>query len=201
MERNIENLLRLRRSRYGFDTFGGVAQDRVEELVRETLMYVPSAFNSQSTRIVLLRGMAHMRFWDKVCERIREIVPVEAFEKSRRKIERSFASGSGTVLFYEDGDVVDKLKEEYPLYAAAFPTYSQHTSAMHQIVMWLLLTGEGLGASLQHYEALFAEDARLMFGLPASWHLIAQMPFGIATDTPGEKSFMPMDERFFTFRR
>ena len=162
MERNIENLLRLRRSRYGLDAFVGVAQDRVEELVRETLMYVPSAFNSQSTRIVLLRGMAHRRFWDKVCERIREIVSEEAFEKSRRKIERGFASGAGTLLFYEDDAVVDELKRAFPLYAGDIPTYSQHTSAMHQMVLWLLLTGEGLGASLQHYDALVAERKALL---------------------------------------
>ena len=199
MERNIENLLRLRRSRYGFDTFGGVAQDRVEELVRETLMYVPSAFNSQSTRIVLLRGMAHRRFWDKVCERIREIVPVEDFEKSRRKIEYSFASGAGTLLFYEDDAVVDELKRTFPLYADAIPLYSQHTSAMHQMVLWLLLTGEGLGASLQHYDALVAEDVRAMFRLPVSWRLVAQMPFGHAADTPPEKSFLPVEERFLVF--
>ena len=199
MEKNIENLLRLRRSRYGLDEFVGVAQDRVEELVRETLLYVPSAFNSQSTRIVLLRGMAHRRFWDKVCERISEIVPVEAFEKSRRKIEHSFASGVGTLLFYEDDAVVDELKQAFPLYADAIPLYSQHSSAMHQMVMWLLLTGEGLGASLQHYDALVAEDVRAMFRLPVSWRLVAQMPFGHATDTPPEKSFLPVEERFFVF--
>ena len=201
MEKNIEQLLRERRSRYALEPCTEEAMDSVERFICETLNHVPSAFNSQSTRMVLLRDGAHKRFWDAVCRRISEVTSPEAYEKSRRKIERSFASGSGTVLFYEDGDVVDRLKEEYPLYAAAFPAYSQHTSAMHQIVMWLLLTGEGLGASLQHYEALVAEDVRLMFGLPASWHLIAQMPFGIATDTPGEKSLMPMDERFFTFRR
>ena len=199
MERNIENLLRLRRSRYGLDAFVGVAQDRVEELVRETLMYVPSAFNSQSTRIVLLRGMAHRRFWDKVCERIRGIVSEEAFEKSRRKIERGFASGAGSLLFYEDDAVVDELKRAFPLYAGDIPTYSQHTSAMHQMVLWLLLAGEGLGASLQHYDALVAEDVRAMFRLPESWRLVAQMPFGHATDTPDEKSFLPVEERFLVF--
>ena len=38
-----------------------------------------------------------------------------------------------------------------------------------------------------------------MFRLPESWRLVAQMPFGYATDTPDEKSFLPVEERFLTF--
>lgn len=197
MERNIETLLRERRSRYRLDAHVDVPDVRVEELIHETLKYVPSAFNSQSTRLVLLRDSAHRNFWEKVCERISEIVPRESYEKSRKKIETSFASGCGTLLFYEEKAVVDELKMKYPLYADSFDVYSEHTSAMHQMVLWLLLAGEGLGASLQHYQGLVEEDTKSMFGLPSSWRLIAQMPFGHAIDTPEDKSFVPMDERFF----
>ncbi len=199
MENNIETLLRMRRSRYELDAKTGISDERIECLIKETLKHVPSAFNSQSTRVVLLRDDAHKRFWDKVCERISEIVPAEAYEKSRNKIGKSFAAGAGTVLFFEDGAVVDELKEKFPLYADSFPVYSEHTSAMHQIVLWLLFAGEGIGASLQHYDALVAEDAKAMFRLPASWRLVAQMPFGHALDVLPDKSFIPIEERFFIF--
>ena len=44
-----------------------------------------------------------------------------------------FAAGVGTVLFYEDQDTVKGLQENFPLYADAFPTFSEHSAGMAQI--------------------------------------------------------------------
>ena len=92
------------------------------------------------------------------------------------------------------------MESEYPLYAKDFPVYSQHTSAMHQMVLWTLLCDAGLGASLQHYEALVEADCRRMFSQPDEWRLVAQMPFGRPLDVPGEKSEVPLDERIRILR-
>lgn len=192
--------LRKRRSYYHLDRNIPIDEERIVDFVRETVRNVPSAFNSQSSRLVLLLGDSHSRFWQAVCDSIKKIVPDDAYRKSEEKIHRSFASGYGTVLFYEDGDVISSLEREYPLYAKDFPIYSQQTSAMHQMVLWTLLCDAGLGASLQHYESLVEADCRRMFSMPDEWRLVAQMPFGRPLDIPGEKSFVPLDERIRILR-
>lgn len=188
----IDDFFKRRRSFYCLNREIAVRDDEIERAVQFTVMHTPSAFNSQSSRLVLLFGDSHERFWNIVCKKISRTVPHDAFEKSRKKIESSFVNGYGTVLFFEDELVIEQMKKNNPLYAEAFPIYSQHTSAMHQIVLWLLLTDLNLGASLQHYAELVEEDVKRSFSLPNSWHLIAQMPFGNPVDIPAEKSFLPL---------
>lgn len=196
----IDDFFKRRRSYYRLNRDIAVSDKDIENAVCFTVMHTPSAFNSQSSRLVLLLGESHERFWNIVCENISKIVPHNAFEKSRKKIESSFANGYGTVLFFEDMKVVEELKREYPLYAGAIPVYSEHTSAMHQLVMWLLLSDLNLGASLQHYGELVEEDVKIAFSLPQTWHLVAQMPFGNPMDTPMEKSFVAVQERVKVFK-
>jgi predicted oxidoreductase (fatty acid repression mutant protein) len=196
----IDDLFKRRRSHYSLNREICVREDEIEKAVRLVVMHTPSAFNSQSTRMVLLFGESHERFWDIVCEKISRILPRDAFEKSRKKIENAFLSGYGTVLFFEDIQVIEELKTRYPLYSDAFPIYSQHTSAMHQYALWLLLSDMNLGASLQHYGELVEDDVKRSFSLPETWHLIAQMPFGNPLDKPEEKSILPINERVVIYR-
>ncbi len=196
----IEDFFKRRRSFYSLNKEIAVGEKEIENIIRFILMHTPSAFNSQSTRLVLLFGESHERFWNIVCEKLSHLIPQKAFEKSRKKIETSFANGYGTVLFFEDMSVIEQLKKDYPLYAAAIPVYSEHTSAMHQLAVWLLLSDINLGASLQHYGELVEEDVKKLFSLPETWHLVAQMPFGNPLDTPSEKSFQPLEERMVVLR-
>lgn len=196
----VDDFFKRRRSFYRLNRDIAVGEEDIEKAVRFTVMNTPSAFNSQSSRLVLLFGESHERFWNIVCEQISRVVPHNAFEKSRKKIETSFANGYGTVLFFEDMLVVEELKKNYPLYADAFPVYSEHTSAMHQLVLWLLLGDFNLGASLQHYGDLVQEEVKRAFSLPDAWRLVAQMPFGNPLDTPSEKSFRPLEERVKVFK-
>ncbi|MBQ5663551.1 MAG: nitroreductase family protein [Bacteroidaceae bacterium] len=196
----IDDFFKRRRSFYRLNREISVCDEDIEKAVRFTVMHTPSAFNSQSSRLVLLLGESHERFWNIVCEKISKIISHAAFEKSRKKIETSFANGYGTVLFFEDNLVIEELKKSNPLYASSFPVYSQHTSAMHQLTLWLLLSDINLGASLQHYGELVEEDVIKSFSLPQSWHLVAEMPFGNPLDIPAEKSIIPIEERIKIFR-
>ncbi|MFX3806058.1 nitroreductase, partial [Streptococcus suis] len=81
---------------------------------------------------------------------LRKIVPEAAFEGTNTKIN-SFAAGYGTVLFYEDQDVVKSLQEQFALYADNFPVWSEHSSAIAQFAVWTALSEQNIGASLQHY--------------------------------------------------
>lgn len=200
MKRNFEVALMNRRSYYNISSESPVQDDEIIRIIHEAVKYVPSAFNSQSTRIVLLLGKSHTLLWNIVKETLQNMLPKEVFANSEKKIDGSFASGHGTVLFFEDTSVVNKLMKEFPLYTEHFKTWSQHTNAMHQLAIWTLLEDLGLGASLQHYNPLIDEQVKHAWHLPKEWDLIAQMPFGMPTAAPGEKQIKPLEERVRIFR-
>lgn len=187
MERTFKEALRHRRSYYALAPESPIDDARIEEIVRFAIKHVPSAFNSQSTRAVLLLHEHHDELWKIVKRTLRAIVPEGAFARTEEKIEHSFAAGYGTVLFFEDTDVVRSLQQQFPGYAGNFPVWSEQTSAMHQLAVWTMLEDAGLGASLQHYNPLIDDEVRKRWSLPREWKLIAQMPFGTPAGEPGEK--------------
>ena len=189
MKRTFAEALEHRRSYYSIGSDSPVLDEEVVHIVRTAVKNVPSAFNSQSTRIVLLLGDEHKNLWDIVKSTLKQRIPSDAFAKTEAKIDGCFAAGHGTVLYFEDTAVVKNLQEAFPSYAENFPTWSQHTSAMHQFAIWTMLEDAGLGASLQHYNPLIDEEVRRTWNLPGSWMLIAEMPFGTPTAEPGEKEF------------
>lgn len=200
MDRDFKEALRHRRSYYDLAAESPVGDKQIEEIVRFAVKYVPSAFNSQSTRLVLLLREHHQMLWSIVKRALKAVVAEGDFKRTEEKIDRSFASGYGTVLFFEDTDVVRSLQQRFPLYAGNFPFWSEHTSAMHQIAVWTLLEEAGFGASLQHYNPLIDRDIRDQWNLPASWKLVAQMPFGLPAGVPAEKSYEPLEARIRIFK-
>lgn len=200
MERRCEEIFERRRSCYALTAGSPVTDARIEELVRLTLKHTPSAFNSQSTRLVLLLHEHHTALWEIVKRSLRATVAEADFARAAAKIDRSFAAGYGTVLFYEDTVAVRALQQKYPLYAGNFPVWSEHTSAMHQLTLWTMLEYAGFGASLQHYNPLIDKDVRAEWRLPGEWRLVAQMPFGLPAAAPAEKTFEPVEARMRVFR-
>lgn len=199
MKRTFKEALEHRRSHYALGSERMADRKEIEEMVAFALMHVPSAFNSQSSRIVLLMGDAHRRLWQIVKDALKSLLPPEAFGKSERKIDGCFAAGCGTLLFWEDSAVVERLQSEFPLYADSFPQWSQHTSAMHQLALWCMLEDVGLGASLQHYNPLIDNRVREAWGLPSSWQLVAQMPFGYPLSVPDVKTHQPLANRMLVY--
>ena len=200
MERNLKDALQHRRSYYELTPESPIDDAKIEEIIHFAIRHIPSAFNSQSTRLVLLLHEQHKAFWEIVKRTLQAIVPAEAFVATEQKIDRSFASGYGTVLFFEDTNVVRDLQQKFPGYAGNFPVWSEQTSAMHQMAIWTMLEDAGFGASLQHYNPLIDNEVRKRWSLPEEWRLIAQMPFGTPAGEPGEKTFKPLDERIRVFR-
>lgn len=198
--RTFPEAIQHRRSCYALRPESPVSDAQIEETLRFALKHVPSAYNSQSTRLVLLLGKEHAAFWQLVLQTLQERVPADRFPRTREKIEKSFAAGYGTVLFYEDEQVVVTLQRENPAYADNFPTWAEHTSAMHQLTVWTMLEELGFGASLQHYNPLIDRAVRTKWNLPETWRLIAQMPFGVPAEMPAEKSFQPLDSRLLIYQ-
>jgi predicted oxidoreductase (fatty acid repression mutant protein) len=199
MEKTFWEAVEGRRSLYGFTAEQPVSRQRIERIARGALWNLPSSMNSQSTRLAVLFGEHHARLWRMVLDAIREVTDDRQFEKSSRKVNGSFASGYGTILFFEDGAVIRRLSEKHPLYAENFAVWSQHTNAMHQFVVWAALEAEGLGASLQHYAELIQADVLKAWSLPEDWKLIAQMPFGAPANPPKEKEHAPIEARIRVF--
>lgn len=188
-----------RRTFYGISKEIVVSDDRIKEIIEHAVKHTPSSFNSQSARVVLLLGNHHDKLWDIAKEALRKIVPADQFSSTEDKIN-SFKSGYGTVLFFEDNSVIESLQQQFALYKDNFPIWSQQASGMHQFVIWTALEIEGFGVSLQHYNELIESDIKKEWSIPDNWKLIGQMPFGKPTAEPGEKQFLPLEERIKIFK-
>jgi predicted oxidoreductase (fatty acid repression mutant protein) len=194
MANTFLDAVKARRTFYGLSKEVVVKEDRVKEIINAAVKHSPSAFNSQSARVVVLFGKESDKVWDITKEELRKIVPAENFAATEERID-SFAAGYGTVLFFEDQTVVENLQEQFSLYAENFPIWSNQSSGMLQFVVWTALQEEGLGASLQHYNPLIDEQVQATWNLPKEWKLIGQMPFGKPTAQPGDKEFSPLEDR------
>lgn len=199
MAKDFYAAIKGRRSIYDISNETTISDDRLEEIIKEALLHAPSAFNSQTARVILLLGENHQKLWDITAESLKQVVPSDRWEKTKAKIN-SFKAGYGTILFFEDMSIVQSLQERFPTYKENFPFWSQQSSGMVQYIIWTALELEGLGASLQHYNELIEEKVKKQWDVPVNWKLISQMPFGKPTAPAGEKEFKPLEERFRVYR-
>lgn len=193
----METLFKLaqkRRSCYNLTSKSTLTDTELLDLLHNSLLYAPSAFNSQSTRAVLLLNKKHTQFWELVREELIRIIPTKKFSPTEEKI-KSFAAAHGTILFFENWKIVEELQARFPTYKDNFPLWAYQANAMAEYLVWTALAERGIGASLQHYNPLIDEAVHHAFQIPAHWKLIAQMPFGVKGGEPGPKTFVPIEER------
>lgn len=199
MLKNFQTAVETRRSHYAISKDKIISDDKIEEIIEHAVKHTPSAFNSQTARVVLLLDDHHTKFWNITREALRKRVAEDKFAPTEEKIN-SFNAGYGTVLFFEDQDIVKHLQKEFPTYKDNFPIWSKESSGMHQFNIWTSLELEGYGASLQHYNELIEEDVRKEWDIPQAWTMRAQMPFGKPTAIPGEKEFNSLEERVIVYK-
>ncbi|MDO3411712.1 nitroreductase family protein [Saccharibacillus sp. CPCC 101409] len=200
MAKEFFEALKSRRSIYGIDKNTSVDEAKIQEIVEEAVKYTPTSFNSQTSRAVILFGEQHDKLWDITLDELKKVaVSDEAFEATTGKIN-SFKSGYGTILFFEDQEIVQNLQNQFALYADNFPIWADQSSGMLQLVVWTALSSEGLGASLQHYNPLIDAGVQAAWNIPSTWKLRAQLPFGQPTVEAGEKAFQPLEERVKVFK-
>ena len=199
MKKDFYDAVSDRRTIYGISKEAVVSDEKIREVIEHAVKHTPSAFNSQSARVVLLLEGQHDKLWEITKAALRKIVPADKFGATEEKIN-SFEAGYGTVLFFEDNSVVESLQKQFALYKDNFPIWSQQSSGMHQYVIWTALEIEGYGVSLQHYNELIEDDIRKEWSIPSNWKIIAQMPFGKPVSEPDEKQFQPLENRIKVFR-
>jgi len=198
MSNTFFNAVENRRSHYALSKESPVSDEQIQKIIETSIKHAPSAFNSQSSRVVLLKGEEHNALWGIVMDVLREIVPKKNFSTTEEKIN-SFAAAYGTILYFEDQDTVKSLQEKFPLYVQHFPQWSEHHAGILQYIIWTALEDAGLGANLQHYNPLIDSKVKEKWGLPQNWKLIAQMPFGKINAKPDQKEYMPIEQRLQIF--
>ena len=195
----LKQVAETRRSIYGLNDQLPVAKEEIIKVVEHAILHTPSSFNSQSSRIIVLFGAEHQKLWQITEDTLRNIVnDEEKFVPTQQKIN-GFKAGAGTILFFEDQSVVKALQEKAPLYADKFPSWSDHTSGMHQYVLWTSLASLNIGANLQHYNPVIDEQVASTWGVDADWSLVAQMVFGGIAQPAGDKTFEPIEKRLKVF--
>lgn len=200
METKVLDLLKKRRSIYNLGKNVTLSEEDISTLIKEAVKESPTSFNSQTSRAVILFGDSHNKLWDLTENQLRNEVPdAEAFKSTQEKLN-SFRAGYGTVLLFEDQDVVRGLQEQFSLYADNFPIWSEQSSGIASMSIWAALAENDIGASLQHYNPLIDADVQKEWDLPTSWKLRGQMPFGSIEATPGEKAYMDDEARFRVFK-
>jgi len=195
----LHHLAEKRRSIYALSNELPVSEDEIVTLVEHAILHTPSAFNSQSTRIVALFGDDHNKLWQITEDTLREIVgDGEAFKSTKEKVA-GFTAGAGTILFFEDHSIVRGMQDAAPLYADKFPIWAHQTNAMHQYVIWAALASINVGANLQHYNPIIDKKVASEWNIDEDWELNAQMVFGGIEQPAGDKEFKPVEDRMQVF--
>lgn len=175
---------------------GKNAKHSIEEIARhlaEVANQAPSAMNIQASRLVVLQGDDHLKFWDLIKDTQENVMSDEMFERFMN-VYNGATTGLGTVLFFEDRAAYETFANPNPI---AREKVKLRNSAIIQYGTWLALTDLGYGASLQHnnlgYEEGYDRSVKEMFNLPEEWEMTAQMPFGSIEESAVSKDKIALE--------
>ena len=180
--------LKNRRSIYNLGTNVNLSNEEITSIISDCLKHSPSAFNYPTTNVIIAFGEKHQQIWQITTDILKEKLAKkeETFAVAQNKINK-FKAGVGTILFFEDTEIINELKETYAMYAENFSTWSIQANGMLQNNIWTALSQANIGANLQHYNPLIDDKIKELFSIPDTWKLTAQMPFGSIEAHPNEK--------------
>lgn len=190
--------LRTRRTVYPLTKTLTTPAARIREIVAQAVQHVPTSFNLQTNRAVVLLGAEHDKLWDEARGILRGIVTDEEKWKSTASRMDLFRNAAGTVLFFKDEAPITAAAPTNP-YGDRMPHWANESLGMIEWVAWTALELEGLGANLQHYNPLIDDKVREHWGVPETWKLDAQLVFGGRGAEPAEKVFGPQEDRVKVF--
>lgn len=133
---NFTDLQEKRRSIYALGKNVELSNQELMETIQGAILQTPSAFHSQTTRAVILFDEESDAFWNEIAySELEKVTPAEAFEGTKQRLA-GFAQAKGTILFYEDQDVVKGLQEQFKLYAENFPVWSEQAHGISLYATW-----------------------------------------------------------------
>ncbi|GEA75922.1 hypothetical protein LSA01_00010 [Latilactobacillus sakei] len=198
---NLFDLQQQCRSIYALGQNIDLTEAEVSELIFKTIKETPSAFNGQGSRAVILFGEANNTLWNDItASALKPLTPAEYFPNTQAKLA-SFAGGVGTILFFEDQDIIKGFQENVPLYAENFPVWAEQSNGMAQYATWMALAEQNIGANLQHYNPVIDEAVAAKWNIPSNWKLRAQMPFGSIENPADAKEYATVEDRFTTYNK
>ena len=200
MSNQFLDLITKRRTIYAIGKNVEQSPEYLTDLIQNAIKQSPSSFNSQSSRAVILFNGEHEKFWGFVADKLKSYAKDEESAAKTTAKMATFAAGTGTVLFFEDQNVVKGLQEQFPSYAENFPIWAEHSTAIAQFSTWTALHTEGLGASLQHYNPIVDEQVHAEWDIPKNWKLRAQLVFGSVEGEARAKDYLEDDQRFKVFQ-
>jgi len=119
----LENIAS-RRTIYALSKESTISNDRIQEILAETIKHSPSSFNNQAGRAVLLFGDDHDRLWNIAEDVVKTQLPPQAYEGLKPKLD-GYKSGYGTIMFFEDGETMKPYKAAHP--EMPFDQWSEHS--------------------------------------------------------------------------
>lgn len=90
------NATETRRTNYQLTNESTISDARIKELVAHAIKHVPSAFNSQTARMVVVLKKKHEELWDAIMEVYKVQLPADKFEHAKGRMD-GFRKAYGTV--------------------------------------------------------------------------------------------------------
>ena len=197
---NLFDLQQQRRSIYALGQNIDLTEAEVSELIFKTIKETPSAFNGQGSRAVILFGEANNTLWNDItASALKPLTPAEYFPNTQAKLA-SFAGGVGTILFFEDQDIIKGFQENVH-YMLKTSQLAEQSNGMAQYATWMALAEQNIGANLQHYNPVIDEAVAAKWNIPSNWKLRAQMPFGSIENPADAKEYATVEDRFTTYNK
>jgi predicted oxidoreductase (fatty acid repression mutant protein) len=182
---SVTNLLAQRRSIRRLA--GGALSPETVARLQQAVVRTPSAFGVTPWHIVILQEQRDA-FWDEVAEAFRAGLEGDRLQRYLDRLE-GFRAGAGVILIYEDLTARPLLHQNWGLSEQTAHDFVQQGLGMLQLALWLVLTEDGLVASLQHWDWLIQDRLAALLDLPTErYRLISVLPVGEpaepARDTP-----------------
>lgn len=191
---NYINIIKQRRSIYELNKQLPISENKLLKMINEVTVESPTAFNMQSSHVYILLDSKHERLWNIVTKTLKEIVPVDKFGPTQNKMDM-FTKAKGTILFFEDTQIIENLKVEYPLYKDQFDDFASRGMGILQGNIWNVLAEVEIGASMQHYNPLIDDAVKEEWDIPEHYKLSAQMVFGGIINIPETKEKLEASSR------
>lgn len=196
--RSYADIIATRRSIYDIADDLPFEEARLEQVCALSLEATPWAEGVRTGRLVILLGRQHQLLWELAAQGLSQIEDADEREAAELQQDAS-ANGYGTLLVCEDEDEVRRLQERHPSRSAQMKEWSQQSLGILQAHIWGMLEELGAGVSLQHHPLPEGALTRV-WGLPTTWRLVAQMPFGSFNSLPAVKQTIPGAQDIKVFR-
>ncbi|KAF3491630.1 nitroreductase [Arthroderma uncinatum] len=162
----IGDAIKNRGSRHLLSNDVEIPDERIQDIVRDAVLHSPTPFNCQSGRAVVLLKEEHKKFWDIAHDVAKASHAPPIFEKAFAPRIKMFRAAYGTILFYEDSNALKVAEGKMPIVKEKMPQWSEHATGMLQYAVWTMLTAEGLGANLQHYNPMVDSAVAKQWDIP-----------------------------------